>query len=301
MVIYWRDTDRKDFGDWDTADSPQAIIVEDTPHSERAFKCRVLEPQRDRRCELARWTDIKYLEEAYFGAWLYLSPGFEIESWGGILQLKGMVPTGSHERKFFLKIDPETGILNFVKDFRGPYYPEDPEEGPKIGPGSQGIWWREPVWESSFRAPRSTWFHFAAGTKLKKEGVIEAYYNGKFMASLEGDHRMVPYNSAKGVHLRTGLYASTSQTTPNYVIVDNAICASTLEEVLGDLAPPPPPIVKRGCVLAFLCSSMGLSIVLPSIRQLRSRLPKSIVSLYYSLSGLLLKGIGGGYGRSTMV
>jgi len=62
---------------------------------------------------------------------------------------------------------------------------------------------------------------------------------------------------------------------------------SHVDSILDEIKPPPP----KGCIIAFLASSMGASIVLPSIRQLRSHLPQSMIRLYYSMSEFMLQGV----------
>jgi len=50
----------------------------------------------------------------------------------------------------------------------------------------------------------------------------------------------------------------------------------------------PPSSPPKQCIIAFLASAMGLGFVLPSLRLLRSHLPRTLVKGYYCFSGFVL-------------
>jgi len=249
MVIYWKENNRDDFYDWvdyglgygGSADSEDIEIITDKHDvGNRMFKCVVINPSVDRRAELARWEETKDLTEIYFGCSFELSPNLDPVDWLVIMQLKGLAQPALEERKFLLAIKPSTHQFEFIQDFRGAYFPEDP--GPIF----------KKIWVSKNPAPKGERFHIAIYLRLTQDGNVKVWYNGNLVAQMNGDFRQVPHVDSrgtwKGVHLRCGLYESSQNTQSQYVIVDKAIIASTLEEV-GVSKPSQDTLLKLGFLI----------------------------------------------------
>ena len=226
--IYWKgDAEEGTFDDWigdggghrghHPPDSEVTIITNPVYKGTYAVKCRVInaggEDENSNRAQVKRHEPMKNLQEAYYGAALYLSPNF-----GG----------GSHQLIMgFKHVDPAKGnFCNLQVDRAGYLCIQRKHDPDAEGPGRIETLWRDEV-----PAPVGKWFTAVFYLRLTENGEIKFWKNGVLVFSINGDFRSME-GQAPGPNFYAGLYEDPAITKDQYVIVDEMICASTYELAL---------------------------------------------------------------------
>ena len=159
-----------------------------------------------------RWYPIYNLTEAYYGAAIYLSPGFSTvtggaNSWVNIMQVHGM--SGLALPAFIIITKTSGGFLMMNLET-------------KSNTGASSV-----LWNTS--AIVGQWFTVVFHLKFATEengGILEMWLNGNKVASQTGDY--TPGGAYNSGFFDTGIYQSYA-CPAQYVISDEMTVASTLE------------------------------------------------------------------------
>ena len=229
--IYWKgDAEEGNFYDWrdagigyggsaqfDLPDSKVKIVTRRVFKGTYAVKCKVMnaggEQPNSNRAQVRRREPMQNLEEAYYGAALYLSPNF-----GG----------GSHQIIMgFKHVDPAKGnFCNLQVDGRGYLRIQRKHDPDAEGPDRIQTLWRDEV-----PAPVGKWFTAVFYLRATKDGKIKCWKNGVLVFRINGDFRSME-SQAPGPNFYAGLYEDPAITKDQYVLVDEMICASTYQLAL---------------------------------------------------------------------
>jgi hypothetical protein len=153
-----------------------------------------------------RWTPMRTLTEAYYGAALYLSPTFTVPNngWTNIMQLHEMNGNGVY---LYLGVERDSNGMHLTLRTQQPegYYAE--------------------LWRDSNLVTLGSWFTSVFYLQTKTNGAAALWINNQQVYSGTGNY--APTDGNQGPFFDTGLYQSYNTPT-NYVISDEMICASTL-------------------------------------------------------------------------
>ena len=157
-----------------------------------------------------RWNPIDSLTETYYGAALYLSPGFSTvaggaNSWVNIMQIHGMSDTNALPA-FLVITKSSSGTLLMNLDT-------------KTHDGTSSRIWSAP-------AIVGQWFTAVFYLRSTTNGELSLWINGQKVADHTGDYTMG--GASVGGFFDTGIYQS-YLSPAQYVLSDDMIVASTLE------------------------------------------------------------------------
>lgn len=290
----WRASEGLDAFNAIRENPPKAVLSIETLDEEVWVKSTITDDRREERADAHRYRDVGQITDGWFGGVMELPEDFTVTTGNHctLFQLHaGSISPGVGAGRFLTLIAKRDGSFTLRR---------------RMKPNP-----REDIAEGIYR-PQGRPFEILVHLVVAEHGTLEVLIDDETVYFNDDIDTRSKATNRPGPSMILGLYQG-PDVGVHHLWFNAAVCATTKQEAMDfldfvdDEPPPPPPecppghhwngqecvpdVIKRGCVIAFLCSSMGLSTLLPWIRQFRSHLPKLTIKSYYSFSAFMLRGV----------